>query len=547
MSSFQKLGLSDRVLEAVRRLGYAEPTPVQAQTIPAVLSGRDVIAAAKTGTGKTAAFSLPSMDRIGRAAKGSGPLMLVVTPTRELAQQIGDVCAEIALSTRHRILTVVGGLSYNPQINRLKNGVDVLIATPGRLIDLMGRSAVDLSQIEVLVLDEADRMLDMGFLPDIKRIVAALPEKRQTLLLSATIDEAVERSVGSLLHDPVRIEVAQRGDTADTIEQAIVRVAHAAKPAALKALLSSWGADRVIVFARTRGRADACARRLSREGFSVAAIHSDKSQSQRKRALDAFAAGKVGVVVATDVLSRGIDVSGVDYVVNYDMPTQPEDYVHRIGRTGRAGVPGRAVSFVAPENASELKAVEKLTHQRIPEMSISGFHAAQAEFESVSRAQRAAAARDPEIVQATKEIKASKRKAKGKNRARGAAHQAHSTKAPIAETKKSGAAGKGRAGKTSSPASRGAQKSSGRKNASGAQRSLDGRAQTPQKRKAADERASSQKRSDHYSKHKADAGKRSGKTRPKAGSGARKRSGKDMRPGRSHRAALAEQRRRKRM
>ena len=519
MTSFSELGLSNRALEAVHRLGYAEPTPVQAGAIPFALEGRDVIAAAKTGTGKTAAFALPSMDRIGRAPKGSGPLMLVVTPTRELATQIGDVCAEIALSTRHRILTVVGGLSYNPQIDRLRAGVDVLIATPGRLIDLMDRGAADLSHVEVLVLDEADRMLDMGFLPSVKRIAKALPTARQTLLFSATIDDAVEESVGSLLHDPARVEAAHRGDTADTIEQYILRIAHAAKPAALEAVLSVWGANRVIVFARTRGRADSCARRLVRRGFAAAAIHSDKSTNQRKRTLDAFAAGDIGVIVATDVLARGIDVSGVDYVVNYDMPTQPEDYVHRIGRTGRAGVPGRAVSFVSPETEPELRAIEKLTHQGIPEIAFEGFDAEEAELEAVAHTQRSAARRDPDIVQASKELKARNRR---KAKAKAAKQEQAGTNARMSGKKRRGDEHQ----RSSSPAE---------KQAPNAQ----------PKRDAKQKQASQPK-----PKQKQAAPKPGAKPKPTSKSSANARPAKpkrDMRPGRAHRAAVAEQRRRKKM
>ena len=509
MSEFEELGLSARALEAVKRLGYAEPTPVQQRAIPVVLEGRDVIAAAKTGTGKTAAFSLPTMDRLGRAPRKTGPLMLVVTPTRELAQQIGDVCAEIALSTHHRILTVVGGLSYNPQINKLKNGVDVLIATPGRLIDLMERKAVDLSHVRVLVLDEADRMLDMGFLPSVKKIAAAVPSERQTLLFSATIDDAVQNAVGSLLHNPASVEVAQRGDTADTIEQSIVRVSQAAKPALLAAVLSSWGAERVIVFARTRGRADSCARRLARQGFKAAAIHSDKSQNQRRRALDSFAAGETKVIVATDVLSRGIDVNGVDYVVNFDMPTQPEDYVHRIGRTGRAGCPGRALSFVTPETEADLKAVEKLTHQKLEEVEIEGFNLAAAEVEATGKAQRAANRSDPEIAQATKELKAKKsRRAKAKAKGREAEER------------------------------------------SGRTRGGNARPKDAQKQAARSEKPAAKKRTEKGKKRDRKQDDRKGKQRRRsqtptsAGSAKPKR---DLRPGRAHRAAVAEQRRRKKM
>ncbi len=350
MKNFDELGLSENALGAVARLGYEAPTPVQEQAIPLVIAGRDVIAAAKTGTGKTAAFSLPAMDKLKRAQGNQGPRMLVVTPTRELAQQIGEVCASIAVSTHHRILTVVGGLSYEPQIKQLKHGVDVLIATPGRLVDLMEQQAVRLGNVDVLVLDEADRMLDMGFWPSMKKIVAATPKTRQTLLFSATIDRSIENTAGKLLRTPALVEIAHKGETADTVDQYIVRVGQTLKPALLKAVLAERGHKRVIVFARTRSRADATCRRLKRAGYTAEAIHSDRSQNQRRRALDNFASGKTDVLVATDVLARGIDVEDVDYVVNYDLPTQPEDYVHRIGRTGRAGASGYAVSFASPGN-----------------------------------------------------------------------------------------------------------------------------------------------------------------------------------------------------
>lgn len=410
MLQFNELGLSDQALQAVARLGYEAPTPVQEQAIPLALEGRDLIAAAKTGTGKTAAFSLPSLDRLDHAKGGQGPLMLVVTPTRELAQQIGEVCSAIAVSTHHRILTVVGGLSYEPQINKLKRGVDILIATPGRLVDLMEQGAVRLGNVEVLVLDEADRMLDMGFWPAMKKIIGATPNTRQTLLFSATIDASIKNSVGKLLHNPAFVEIAHKGETADAVEQYLIRTPQTVKPALLKALLTEKGAERVIVFARTRSRADSTCRRLKRAGFSAEAIHSDRSQNQRRRALDNFANGTTGVLVATDVLARGIDVEEVDYVVNYDLPTQPEDYVHRIGRTGRAGATGYSVSFVSPETEDALRDIEKLIKRPIPELELSSFNMEDAEEEAVAKAQRADARRDPEIKQASKEQAARERK-----------------------------------------------------------------------------------------------------------------------------------------
>ena len=352
MTTFAELGLSDAVLAAVDHLGYTEPTPVQAQAIPLVLQGRDIIAAAKTGTGKTAAFSLPSLDILARAERKKAPAMLVITPTRELAMQIQEVCQTIARTRGLRVANVVGGVKIEPQIDRLARGVDVLIATPGRLIDLMNQKAVDLSQVQVLVLDEADRMLDMGFLPSVRRIVEATPKSRQTLLFSATIDKGVLDQVDAMLNDPAIVQIAAKGETADTVEQYIAHVPHTLKPDLLAALLKERGHKRVIVFARTRHRADAACRKLKRAGYHAEAIHSDRSQNQRKRALDNFASGETDILVATDVLARGIDVDEVSYVVNYDVPTQAEDYVHRIGRTGRAGAEGFAITFVSPPAAT---------------------------------------------------------------------------------------------------------------------------------------------------------------------------------------------------
>ena len=311
MTTFADLGLSDAALAAVEALGYTEPTPVQEQSIPLALKGRDMIAAAKTGTGKTAAFSLPSLDRIERTDAKKSPVILVITPTRELAMQIQEVCGTIAKLRGLRVANVVGGVKIEPQIDRLARGVDVLIATPGRLIDLMNQKAVNLGDVQVLVLDEADRMLDMGFLPSVRRIVEATPSTRQTLLFSATIDKGVLDQVDAMLNDPAIVQIAAKGETADTVEQYIARVPHTLKPDMLAALLKERGHRRVIVFARTRHRADAACRKLKRAGYHAEAIHSDRSQNQRKRALDNFASGETDILVATDVLARGIDVDEV--------------------------------------------------------------------------------------------------------------------------------------------------------------------------------------------------------------------------------------------
>lgn len=335
-----------------------------------MLQGRDLIAAAKTGTGKTAAFSLPSMDQLGhREGNDRGPFMLIVTPTRELASQIADTCMPIGKHTHHFVGTFVGGVAYGPQIKKLERGLDVAIVTPGRMIDLMERGAADLSQVQVLVLDEADRMLDMGFWPQVQRIVEATPKNRQTLLFSATIDRSQDKTMFSILNDPAIVEIAHRGETADKVDQYVIKTTRRQKPELLNSFIKEKGGYRVIVFTRTKGGADNCCKRLRRIGIPAEAIHADRSQAQRSRALTNFREGKTNVLVATDVLARGIDVPEVDYVVNYDLPMMPEDYVHRIGRTGRAGADGFAVSLVTPDTRNLLRNIQKFTGQEIPEMN----------------------------------------------------------------------------------------------------------------------------------------------------------------------------------
>lgn len=366
--SFADLGLSEEVLSAVADMGYTAPTPVQAASIPHALDGEDVLAAAQTGTGKTAAFLLPTMNNLphvprsrarGRVA-AQGPLMLVVTPTRELAQQIEEVCRAIARRTGHTSVTVVGGVSYNPQRDKLKRGCDILIATPGRLQDLIDQGACSLDQVQVLVLDEADRMLDMGFLPAVRRIVSYTRDDRQTLLFSATLDEQAVGSITDLVTDPARVEIAPVTSTADTVEQYVLPVSLESKNALLADVLKREGSNRVIVFCRTKHRADACSRRLARAGITCAAIHGDRSQAQRERALKAFRSGECDVLVATDVLARGIDISDVRYVVNFDVPEDPVDYIHRIGRTGRAGEEGWSLTFVTVDDVAEFYDIEAL-------------------------------------------------------------------------------------------------------------------------------------------------------------------------------------------
>lgn len=364
--AFSDLGLSDAVLEAVRDLGYETPSPVQAQAIPYALEGRDLLAAAQTGTGKTAAFLLPTMSRLPRAPRHHGPLMLVVTPTRELAQQIEDVCETIAKRTHHRSVTVVGGLSYEPQKAALHRGCDILVATPGRLVDLIEQGEANLGEVQALVLDEADRMLDMGFLPAMRKIVGQTPATRQTMLFSATLDEEAIGGIRDLVSDPAVVEIAHKGTVADTIDQFALPVSLEAKNALLAEVLKAEGPSHVIVFTRTKHRADSCCRRLRRAGISCAPIHGNRSQNQRERALASFRDGKTGVLVATDVLARGIDVSDVRYVINFDVPSDPEDYIHRIGRTGRAGETGWALTFVTCDDFGDLRDCERLMGQVVP-------------------------------------------------------------------------------------------------------------------------------------------------------------------------------------
>ncbi|MDP2300656.1 MAG: DEAD/DEAH box helicase [Coriobacteriia bacterium] len=354
--SFDNLGLSPRLLEAVAAMGYTRPTPIQRDAIPYVVEGRDVVGCAQTGTGKTAAFVLPLMQRI--ASKPGGPRALVVTPTRELAGQIEGVALEVAKLTKHRVAVVYGGVGYEPQIKALKRGVDVLVATPGRLLDLIERKVCNLSNVEILVLDEADRMLDMGFWPQVRKIIAGVPASRQNLLFSATMSADVQRIVSSTLHDPVRVEVAPANTPIELIEQRVYPVGGQQKSQLLVHLINENNLDRVIVFTRTKHRADRVAKVLHQNGIKCAAIHGDRSQSQRQAALDGLKAGRVRVLVATDVVARGIDIDDVSHVVNYDLPNTPEDYVHRIGRTARAGKTGTAVSLLSPEEHEALRDIE---------------------------------------------------------------------------------------------------------------------------------------------------------------------------------------------
>ena len=379
-NEFGKLGLNEQILAGVEALGFTDPTPVQAGAIPRVLEGRDVVASAQTGTGKTAAFTLPTLQRIAgedgtlRATKRRrGPFALVVTPTRELAQQIDKVASVVCAQTGQRATIVVGGTKFDRQIAELERGCDMLVATPGRLLDLIEHNHVSLSQVETLVLDEADRMLDMGFWPSIRRIMHELPAKHQTLLFSATIPPSIKSTIDALLTDPVTVEIARTGETADTVEEHLCPVTQGQKTQLLEALLDRFAPERVLVFCRTKHRVDDVCRLLKKAGVKVDVMHADRPQGARERALEKFRAGKIQVLVATDVMSRGIDVSGIDAVVNFDVPMDPEDYVHRIGRTGRAGATGHAYTFVAPDEISPLREIEYFTGKLVPVWDLEGF------------------------------------------------------------------------------------------------------------------------------------------------------------------------------
>ncbi len=374
---FDNLGLCDRTLAAVEAMGYAEPTPIQRDAIPHVVQGRDVVGCAQTGTGKTVAFVLPMLKRLREADSSRNGhrrvRALVVTPTRELALQIDGVVCAVAEHTGHRSAVVYGGVGYDPQLKALRKGVDVLVATPGRLLDLHERGAVDLSRVEVIVLDEADRMLDMGFWPQVRKILALLPSARQNLLFSATMGTAVMRVIASALNEPVRVEVAPAATPADAIDQVVFPVSGMQKTELLVELVRKRKLSRTLVFARTKHRADRLTRMLRRHGVDCAAIHGNRSQAQRQAALDAFRSGRHRVLVATDVVSRGIDVEGVSHVINYDFPNSPEDYIHRIGRTARAGRSGAAITFVAAEEHASLREVESHLGETLRCEDLEGF------------------------------------------------------------------------------------------------------------------------------------------------------------------------------
>ncbi|MEF3110987.1 ATP-dependent RNA helicase RhlE [Raoultella sp. WB_B2P2-3] len=375
--SFDSLGLNPEILRAVAEQGYVEPTPIQQQAIPAVLQGRDLMASAQTGTGKTAGFTLPLLQHLIQQephAKGRRPVRaLILTPTRELAAQIGENVRDYSKYLNVRSLVVFGGVSINPQMMKLRSGVDILVATPGRLLDLEHQNAVSLDKVEVLVLDEADRMLDMGFIHDIRRVLSKLPAKRQNLLFSATFSDEIKSLAEKLLHNPLEIEVARRNTASEQVSQYVHFVDKKRKRELLSQMIGEGNWQQVLVFTRTKHGANHLAEQLNKDGIRSAAIHGNKSQGARTRALADFKSGGIRVLVATDIAARGLDIEELPHVVNYELPNVPEDYVHRIGRTGRAAATGEALSLVCVDEHKLLHDIERLLKKEIPRISVAGY------------------------------------------------------------------------------------------------------------------------------------------------------------------------------
>jgi len=399
--SFSSLGLAEAILSALKRQGYEKPTPIQSAAIPALLAGRDLLGCAQTGTGKTAAFALPIIQRLSAMSVRPAPRgcrALVVAPTRELAAQIDASFAVYGADARLSRACVFGGVGKTPQVKALSRGVDVLTATPGRLLDLHHEGQVRLDSVEVVVLDEADRMLDMGFIRDVRRIISLLPKDRQTLLFSATMPSDISGLANSILRDPIRVSVTPEKPTVDLIEQKVAFVEKAEKRAFLAALINAQGDERAIVFTRTKHGADRLARSLTAGGIAAEAIHANKSQNNRTRTMDGFRAGSLRVLVATDLAARGIDVDGISHVYNYELPEVPETYVHRIGRTARAGASGCAIALCDREEKPLLKAIEKLLRTSVPLATGPLFERAAEEGRKATIAEAAAARADPGLV-----------------------------------------------------------------------------------------------------------------------------------------------------
>tara|TARA_R110002073_G_scaffold140253_10_gene290863 strand:+ start:23153 stop:24490 length:1338 start_codon:yes stop_codon:yes gene_type:complete len=370
VTSFKDLPLIQPLQEALVAQGYTEPTPIQLQAIPPLLEGKDVLGCAQTGTGKTAAFSLPVLQHLAQNSKGKGRAhikALVLTPTRELAAQIGESLKSYGANLHSRHLVIFGGVNENPQIKELRRGIDILVATPGRLLDLAGRDFVDLSKVEFFILDEADRMLDMGFVHDVRRVMKMLPTERQNLLFSATMPPAITKLAATFLRSPVRVEVTPQSTTVERIEQTVMFVDRADKGKLLEWIVEEDKVERGIVFTRTKHGANRLVQQLTKANINAAAIHGNKSQAARNRALAGFKNGEIALLVATDIASRGIDIDGVSHVFNYDLPNEPESYVHRIGRTARAGKSGVAISFCDPTEIDYLRDIQKLIGMPVPQ------------------------------------------------------------------------------------------------------------------------------------------------------------------------------------
>ncbi|HEX3889877.1 MAG TPA: DEAD/DEAH box helicase [Verrucomicrobiae bacterium] len=369
--SFTALGLSEKILEGVKAMGYVEPTPIQLRAIPLVLAGRDVIGSAQTGTGKTAAFALPILSKLG--AHESRPRVLILEPTRELAAQVETAFRDYARFTNLRIAVFYGGVGYGRQTDALRHGVDILVATPGRLLDHIEQGNCRLDQIKYLVLDEADRMLDMGFLPDVRRILDRCPRQRHTALFSATIPPQIETLIKWAMHNPETIEIGARRTPAETVKHVIYPVADSQKTDLLLKLLDSVNYNSVLIFCRTKHGADRIAHTLKRNNHAVAVLHSNRTQREREQALRGFRDGRFEVLVATDIAARGLDIADVSHVINYDVPQHPEDYIHRIGRTGRAEATGDAFTIMTSEDSSHVFAIERFISQKIPRVKLENF------------------------------------------------------------------------------------------------------------------------------------------------------------------------------
>jgi ATP-dependent RNA helicase RhlE len=373
--SFSTIGLSAELLRAIADQGYTDPTPVQAQAIPTILAGQDVIAGAQTGTGKTAAFTLPLLQNLTSRNSGKSRSIraLILTPTRELAGQVGDSVRTYGKYLPLQSATVFGGVSINPQIKALRRGVDILIATPGRLLDHLNRGTLDLSKVEIVILDEADRMLDMGFIQDIERILRKLPTQRQSLLFSATYPDSIKTLSQKYMNNPRMIEVARRSTAAEAVKQSAIKIDRDRKRELLAYLIGSEDWQQVLVFTRTKRGADRLSRQLEKDGIDATAIHGDKSQGARTRALAAFKRNQVRVLVATDVAARGLDIDQLPHVINFELPDNAEDYIHRIGRTGRGGNSGAAISLVSHDEQPQWTAIERLLRAKIPAIVMEGF------------------------------------------------------------------------------------------------------------------------------------------------------------------------------